>query len=113
VTLAFLAIAVPGAQEPGPKVMHVPAHEFPPPASLVPDSGDLSGSPATGAQPEMQRSASASQPGMNLPPAIPRQGEPSPAIEGVTWINCPPLIMQELLGKVVMIDFWDPTCLHS
>ena len=50
---------------------------------------------------------------MNLPPAIPRQGEPSPAIEGVTWINCPPLIMQELLGKVVMIDFWDPTCLHS
>jgi hypothetical protein len=34
---------------------------------------------------------------------------PSPGAEvsGTTWINASPLTMQELRGKVVLIDFWE------
>ena len=31
---------------------------------------------------------------------------------GVTWINSQPLSMSRLRGKVVMIDFWDYTCIN-
>jgi thiol-disulfide isomerase/thioredoxin len=31
---------------------------------------------------------------------------------GVTWLNSPPLTMAGLRGKVVMIDFWEYTCIN-
>ena len=111
-SLVSLAVAVHGLQEPGLEAMHMSAPEFPPPAGLEPEAGDLSAAPAAGPQPGMQRSGPASQPGANLPRSTARPGETASAAEGVTWINSPPLTMQGLLGKVVMIDFWDPTCIN-
>ena len=40
-------------------------------------------------------------------------GDRAPEFQGVTnWINSPPLIMQELRGQVVLIDFWTYTCIN-
>jgi len=33
-------------------------------------------------------------------------------VSGITWINSPPLTMRQLRGKVVMIDFWEYTCIN-
>lgn len=33
-------------------------------------------------------------------------------VSGTTWINSPPLTMGQLRGKVVMIDFWEYTCIN-
>ncbi len=38
---------------------------------------------------------------------------PAPAFTGVTtWLNSPPLTMQQLKGKVVLIDFWTYSCIN-
>jgi len=38
---------------------------------------------------------------------------PAPAFIDISgWINSPPLTMQQLLGKVVLIDFWDYSCIN-
>ncbi len=38
---------------------------------------------------------------------------PAPAIEGITaWINSPPLKINDLKGKVVLIDFWTFSCIN-
>lgn len=40
-------------------------------------------------------------------------GKPAPAFDGIqTWINSPPLKMEELRGKVVLVDFWTYTCIN-
>ncbi len=43
-------------------------------------------------------------------------GETAPEMEAtepsVDWINSPPLTMAELRGKVVLIDFWEYTCIN-
>ncbi|MEJ2009824.1 MAG: redoxin domain-containing protein [Acidobacteriota bacterium] len=43
-------------------------------------------------------------------------GPPAPGVEGtgsnVEWINSSPLTMAGLRGKVVMIDFWEYTCIN-
>jgi len=36
-----------------------------------------------------------------LPP-----GDPAPEIAGERWINGGPLTMQELWGRVVLVEFW-------
>lgn len=37
----------------------------------------------------------------------------APEIEGIdAWINSPPLTLQELQGKVVLIDFWTYSCIN-
>ena len=36
----------------------------------------------------------------------PRDGVPAPEIAGGPWINSRPLTMQELRGKVVLVEFW-------
>ncbi|WP_423598473.1 thioredoxin family protein [Roseateles sp. MS654] len=40
-------------------------------------------------------------------------GKPAPAFDGIqTWINSPPLSMDSLRGKVVLVDFWTYTCIN-
>lgn len=37
-----------------------------------------------------------------------------PALEGaIAWINSPPLAAADLLGKVVLVDFWTYSCINS
>jgi thiol-disulfide isomerase/thioredoxin len=42
-------------------------------------------------------------------PEFPPPGE---QISGTTWINSPPLTMAGLHGQVVLIDFWEYTCIN-
>lgn len=37
-------------------------------------------------------------------------GKPAPAIAPETWVNSPPLALNKLTGKVVVIDFWATWC---
>lgn len=38
---------------------------------------------------------------------------PAPELEpGLKWLNSPPLSMEKLRGKVVLIDFWEYTCVN-
>ena len=38
---------------------------------------------------------------------------PSPPIEGITdWINSEPLTIDQMKGKVVLIDFWTYSCIN-
>ena len=34
------------------------------------------------------------------------------AINGVKWINSPPMQLSDLKGKVVLVDFWEYTCVN-
>jgi hypothetical protein len=38
--------------------------------------------------------------------ALMAEGERAPEIIGHAWINSPPLTMQELSGRVVLVEFW-------
>ena len=59
----------------------------------------------------------ASLPALAAPSTVPADAPAAPALTGITrWINSPPLTMQGLRGKVVLIDFWTfecSNCLHA
>lgn len=67
------------------------------PTSPSPSSPSLEGAP-----PEM---------GPRQNPQIPST-EAAPAVPSVVWINSRPLTMAALRGKVVLIDFWEYTCIN-
>jgi len=68
----------------------------------------MSGSSAMNAAPAMMM-----KPGPAAPKnALPIEG-PSPSLAGaVEWLNSPPLTMEALRGKVVLIDFWTYSCIN-
>ncbi len=47
-----------------------------------------------------------------ISPALPDEG-PAPALSGaVAWLNSPPLTLEALKGKVVLVDFWTYSCIN-
>jgi cytochrome c biogenesis protein CcdA/thiol-disulfide isomerase/thioredoxin len=45
-------------------------------------------------------------------PSLPDEG-PAPALKGaVAWLNSPPLTLEALKGKVVLVDFWTYSCIN-
>ncbi len=36
----------------------------------------------------------------------PRIGQPAPDLAGSPWINSPPLTIEALRGRVVLVEFW-------
>ncbi len=39
-------------------------------------------------------------------------GQKAPEVAGVAWINSAPLKIKDLRGKVVLVDFWEYTCIN-
>ena len=40
-------------------------------------------------------------------------GPPAPELTGITqWLNSEPLKLQQLHGKVVLVDFWTYSCIN-
>ncbi|MGV6876805.1 redoxin domain-containing protein, partial [Pseudochelatococcus sp. B33] len=75
----------------------------------------LHAEPAADMQPEaigpgmMTAAADAMQPFRSN---LPVEGR-APALEGaVEWLNSPPLAIDELRGKVVLVDFWTYSCIN-
>jgi len=91
----------------------MPAPEFPPPVGFGPQVVNMTNpAPAMPSGPERQAGpGSLPTPGLPSPISPPVQASADDE-SGVTWINSQPLTMAGLRGKVVMIDFWDPTCIN-
>ncbi len=96
------------AQESGLQVMHIPAPDFPPPAGAA-EIGGTGSSPQGSVRPGAAGTDGSGALGGT--PSIPSADVASTA-GGVTWINSSPLSLESLRGKVVMIDFWDYTCIN-
>jgi len=101
--LSMLLVAFPragpgqGSEEEGLIPTNFKAPEFPNPADNLASSEPIS----------------PPSPGRNLPD-VSQLGSPSPDVTVVAslWINSPPLRMGQLRGKVVLIDFWEYTCIN-
>jgi peroxiredoxin len=112
ILLPFL-VTVARPQVSGLEVMHELAPEFPPPAGPSFSEDELGGIPLAEQPAGIQRPvAIGSQADMVPPPSASRADEAPAAGDGVAWLNSLPLRMADLLGKVVMIDFWEPTCIN-
>ncbi|HUL03470.1 MAG TPA: hypothetical protein VLV16_09610, partial [Gemmatimonadales bacterium] len=49
--------------------------------------------------------------GMTAGPGIAAAGE-MPPLKAERWVNSPPLTPEALRGKVVLVDFWEFTCIN-
>jgi thiol-disulfide isomerase/thioredoxin len=76
--------------------VHFRAPEFPSPSSAEPES-DI---------PRPSTTNLGSQRG------LPNETPAAPATPTLTWINSSPLSMRQLIGRVVLIDFWEYTCIN-
>ncbi len=100
-------------------VTHFRAPEFPTPAQAFANPNGVGGPTSQGGLGPGSLPSPGRAPTEGGPPAMPsqnqgpNQNQPQPGFsEGVTWINSPPLTMQKLRGKVVLIDFWEYTCIN-
>ncbi|MGH9445279.1 MAG: redoxin domain-containing protein [Terriglobia bacterium] len=87
------------------EIVHFKAPELPPPALINAPPPMNQAAP----QPPLQP---AGAPG--VPPQTVQNSQPAPSFHsnGITWINSSPLTMKKLRGKVVLIDFWEYTCIN-
>lgn len=89
-------------------VVNYRAPDFPSPFPLESGFPQDSGAPTEQQPGGMGTRAPAVQPHE----APSSQAAASVSTSGLTWINSGPLTMERLRGKVVMIDFWDYTCIN-
>ncbi len=81
-----------------------------PSSSVVMNGGNaMSGSNVMTGGPGMMMAA---KPEMTAASSLPVEG-PFPSLAGaVSWLNSPPLTVEGLRGKVVLIDFWTYSCIN-
>ncbi len=80
-----------GSEELSLTAMHFKAPEFTSPEA------DIPGAP---------------EPNTRSPRPASEREMPNPNVSGTEWINSPSLTMAGLRGKVVLIDFWEYTCIN-
>gem|GEM_PF-506479 len=102
-TAGSVVLQAQGSDMSGLIKMHVPAPEFPQPMnSLFVSSPSLPSPTVEGGT-------------TGVPPPQPNP-QPQPGADfsapGVEWINSQPLTMAGLRGKVVLVDFWEYTCIN-
>lgn len=101
-------------------VLHLPAPELPTSGTEI----NLDKPPVQLPQSPPSQPAAGAQPGVptgGMPAPMQTEGSLNPAAgvapgmvepPDVYWINSPPLTMAKLRGKVVLIDFWEYTCIN-
>jgi peroxiredoxin len=106
ITMLKIVSAAPTSDLEGLTPVHFKAPEFPSPnfPALGPELG-RPGAPAGAGG--LSRSES---PGALSTPQVAEA--PQTGLPGDIWINSPPLTMAGLRGKVVLIDFWEYTCIN-
>lgn len=84
-------------------------------AGTIPDAAAGQAALMAGLQDAMiaaGRGAVAASPDAMAPIALPIEGI-APSLDGaVAWLNSPPLTMEALRGKVVLVDFWTYSCIN-
>ena len=109
--VAFCLLLFSGAAqaqyEPGLTPTNFPAPEFPTPTN----------SEAASSGPVVPQTPSRPQPGVAVSPGGPAASQPvtslpSGDLAASRWINSGPLTMDQLRGQVVLIDFWEYSCIN-
>ena len=106
------------AQESGLRSLNTPAPEFPPPVGFGAASAGGDMAPSPGQMAQAAQAAAQQRPAGASPQQVVSTASPAPTGGGqadgggITWINSHPLTMAQLRGNVVMIDFWEPTCIN-
>ena len=98
--LLFSVLSLGAAQAPDQQALtptDFRAPDFPVPTSPLAGSAPLGSVPSGPVQPGAQTTS-----------ALPSVENPEPSL----WINSPPLTMEQLRGDVVLIDFWEYSCIN-